>query len=63
MANLHGNMHVFVHFKIYMKAPKHARFHVFSPFSAPFYPPPPLHHIGKGIILVLVSLSQDRLRP
>ena len=25
-------------FKIYMKAQKRARFHVFSPFSASFYP-------------------------
>ena len=35
-----------VNFKIYTKAQKHARFHVFSPFSAYFYSP--LHHYGNN---------------
>ena len=35
-------------FKIYKKAQKHTRFHVFSPFRASFYPPLPLHHSGRG---------------
>ena len=45
--NLHGNMLIFM-FKFYMKAQKHACVHVFSLFSASFYPP--LHHKGKGSI-------------
>ena len=44
--------------KIYMKAQKHACFHIFSPFSAHLYPP--LHHNGKRSIsctvLYVVSL-------
>ena len=40
---------VFVLFKIYMKAQKQARFHVFSPFSASFTPLPPP---SKYIIMV-----------
>ena len=30
------------HVKLYMKAQKHSYFHVPSPFSAYFYPPPPI---------------------
>ena len=46
MEDLHGNVRFCAFmFKIYMKA---ACFHVFSPFSASFYPP--LHHNGKGSI-------------
>ena len=45
-------------FKIYMKAPKHACFHVFSPLSASFYP----HYITmvKGL-LALQELSRKEL--
>ena len=35
-------------YKIYMKAQKHVRFHVFSPFSAHLYPP--IHHNGNGLL-------------
>ena len=47
MEKIHGNMHVFCAYslKIYMKAQKHACFHVFSLFSAHLFPP--LHHNGK----------------
>ena len=48
MDNLHGNMH-FPCLKTYMKAKK-SMFYVFSPFSASFHPPPPIHHNGKGSV-------------
>ena len=39
------------HVKFKHESTKHACFHLFSPFSASFYPPPPLHHNGKGSVL------------
>ena len=51
MEKIHRNMHVFV-FKIYIKAQKHARFHVLSSFSSPLH-----HNDERSITAIFIFIS------
>ena len=57
---IYENLHVLCfHVNLNTKTQKHVCFHVNFPFSAYFYPPPPIHN-GKGFI-TMKPLLKDTL--